>query len=67
MNLQIKRAFYILGWVIAIPIIIPVSAIVFPILLLLKIPSMFVKDWPRKYAFKSKPFIPTCDNIFGLN
>lgn len=71
MKLFANRLFYILLWIIALAIIIPLSAVIFPICLLIKAPESFYSGWPRKILPPKKTriqqFVPVANSIFSQN
>jgi len=71
MKLFAQRLWYTLLWIIALAIIIPISAIAFPVILLIKTPSSFMDKWPRKILppkkIRIQPFVPVADSIFSQN
>lgn len=71
MKLFAARLWYTIIWVIALAIIIPISAIAFPVILLIKAPSSFMDKWPRKISPPKKTriqsFVPVADSIFSQN
>lgn len=70
MKLFAARLWYTIIWVIALAIIIPISAIAFPVILLIKAPSSFMDKWPRKALPPQKKiqmFATVGDSKFSQN
>lgn len=62
MKLFAERLWYTLLWIIALAIIIPLSALAFPVILLIKAPFFFRDKWPRK-ILPPKMFIPITNPV----
>lgn len=62
MKLFATRLWYTLLWIIALAIIVPLLALIFPIALLIKAPESFKEGWPRK-ILPPKMFIPITNPV----
>jgi len=48
MKTTLNRLWYILFWIIGAAIGLPLCAVIFPVVVAIKIPEVFMQHWPKK-------------------